>query len=62
MLKEVRLVDILLKHKQSGVYVSQRKLRLLVFKEKHYNSIAGYRGEKEKFTIEWCQRGTIGHA
>jgi hypothetical protein len=45
-LKEVRLVNGLFKHKQSGVYVPQGKLRLLAFKEIYHSPIAGHRGEK----------------
>ena len=49
-LKEDKLVDGLLKYKQSWVYVPQGKLRLLVLKEEHDSSIAGYRGEKTTIT------------
>ena len=45
-LKEVRLVDVLFKYKQSWVYVPQGKLRLLAFKEKYHSAVAGHRGEK----------------
>ena len=45
-LKKVKLVDGLLKYKQSQVYVPQGKLRLLVLKEEHDSPIAGHRGEK----------------
>ena len=45
-LKEVKLVDGLLKYKQSRVYVPQGKLRLLVLKEEHDSPITGYREEK----------------
>ena len=45
-LKEIKLVDGLLKYKQSRVYVPEGKLRLLVLKEEHDSPIAGHRGEK----------------
>lgn len=45
-LKEIKLVNGLLKYKQSRVYVPQGKLRLLVLKEEHDSPIAGHRGEK----------------
>jgi hypothetical protein len=45
-LKNVKLVDGLLKYRQSWVYVSQRKLGILMFKEKYHTTIAGHRGEK----------------
>ena len=45
-LKEVKLLDGLLKYKQSRLYVPQGKLRLLVLKEEHDSPIAGHRGEK----------------
>jgi hypothetical protein len=44
--KEIKLVNGLLKYKQSRVYVPQGKLRLLVLKEEHDSPIAGHRGEK----------------
>lgn len=40
--KDVNLVEGLLKYKQSQVCVSQGKLRLLVWKEKHDSPIAGH--------------------
>ena len=49
-LKEVKLVDGLLKYKQSRVYVLQGKLRLLVLKEKYDSFIVSHIGEKT--TIE----------
>jgi hypothetical protein len=45
-LKEVKLVDGLLKDKQSWVYMPQGKLRLWTFYEKYHSLIAGYREEK----------------
>jgi hypothetical protein len=45
-LKEIKLVDGLLKYKQSRVYVPQGKLKLLIVEEEHDNPIAGHRGEK----------------
>ena len=45
-LRKDKLVDGLLKYKQSRVYVPQSKLRLLVLKEKHNSPIAAHRGEK----------------
>ena len=42
---EVKLLDGLLKYKQSQLYVSQSKLRLLVLKEEHDSPIADHRGE-----------------
>ena len=59
-LKEIKLVDGLLKYKQSRMYMLQHKLRLLAFKEKYHSPIAGYREEKQ-FTLEWCQGGTISY-
>lgn len=44
-LKEVKLINELLKCNQSHVYVPQSKLRLLVLKEKHDSSIIGQRGK-----------------
>ena len=41
-LKEIKLVDGLLKYKQSWVYVPQGKLRFLVLKEEHDSPIAGH--------------------
>jgi hypothetical protein len=46
-LKLIKLVDGLLKYKQSWVYVFQRKLRLLYLKEKHIAS------HKEKKSPHW---------
>jgi hypothetical protein len=48
-LKLIKLVDGLLKYKQSWVYVFQRKLRLLYLKEKHNSPIASH---KEKLLAE----------
>jgi hypothetical protein len=45
-LKEIKLVDGLLKFKQSWMCVPQGKLRLLVLKEEHDCPIASHRGEK----------------
>ena len=45
-LEEVKLVDGLLKYKQSRVYVPQGKLGLLVLKEEYDSPIAGHRREK----------------
>ena len=45
-LKEIKLVDGILKFKHSWMYVPQGKLRLLVLKEEHNNSIVSHRGEK----------------
>jgi hypothetical protein len=45
-LKEIKLVDRLLRFKQSWMYIPQGKLRLLVLKEEHDSPIAGHRGEK----------------
>jgi hypothetical protein len=46
-LKEVKLVDGLLKDTQSWEYVPQGKLRLWPFNEKYHSLIAGHRGEKK---------------
>ena len=51
VLKEVKLVDGLLKYKQSWVYVPQGKLGLLVLKEEHDNPIVGHRGEKTTIAV-----------
>ena len=51
MLKEVKLVDGLLKYKQSRVYVPQGKLKLLVLKEVHDSPIVGHRGEKTTIAV-----------
>ena len=51
-LKEVKLVDGLLKYKQSRGYVPKGKLRLWVLKEIYHSPIGGHRGEET--TIEWC--------
>lgn len=45
-LKGFKLINALFKYKQSGVYVLQTKLRLLIFKEEHHSFIANYRGKK----------------
>jgi hypothetical protein len=45
-LKEIKLVDGLLKYKQSRMYVPQGKFRLLVLEEEYDNPIAGHRREK----------------
>ena len=66
-LKDVKLVDGLLKYKQSQVYVPQGKLRLLVLKEEHNSSIAGHRGEKTTIAAVskryyWpCMKEEISH-
>ena len=66
-LKEVKLVDGLLKYKQSRVYVPQGKLRLLVLKEEHDSPIAGHRGEKTTIAAVskryyWpCMKEEIAH-
>ena len=46
VIKEIKLLDGLLKFEQSWVYVSQRKLTLLIFKEKYHSLIANHRGRK----------------
>ena len=45
-LKEVKLVDGLLKYKQSWVYVPQLALRLFIFKDKYDSPIASQKDEK----------------
>ena len=45
-LKKIKLVDGLLKDKQSWVYVPQLKLRILIFKKIYHTTIAGHWGEK----------------
>jgi hypothetical protein len=45
-LKEVKLVDGLLKYKQSWVYAPQRKLRLFIFREKYHTTSVGHKREK----------------
>jgi hypothetical protein len=60
VLKEVRLLDALLKDKQSQVYVPQCKLKLWVFMEKYDSPIGGHR--REKFTIKWYKKDIIGRA
>ena len=45
-LKEIKLVDGLLKYKKNWMYVLQGELRLLVLKVEHNSSIASHRGEK----------------
>jgi hypothetical protein len=40
-LKKVSLVDGLLNYKKIWVYVPQRKVRILIFKEKYHTTIAG---------------------
>ena len=42
-LKEIKMVDRLLKYKTSWVYVPQGKLGQLVLNEKHDNSIIGHK-------------------
>ena len=44
--KEVKMMDKLLKSKQILVYVSPRKLTLLVLQDKYDSLVAGHRGEK----------------
>ena len=67
-LKEVGLVDGLLKYTQSRVNVPQRKLRPLVLKEIYQSSIAEHNKKNKNIknwiytTIEWCQRDIIGRA
>jgi hypothetical protein len=66
-LKEIKLVDGLLKYKQNQVYVSHGKLRLLVFKEEHDSPIAGHRREKATIVAVlrmyyWpCMKEIIAH-
>ena len=60
VLKEVTLVDGLLKYKPSQVNVPQGKLRLLVLNEEYDSAIVGHIGEKT--IIEWYQEGSIGRA
>ena len=50
-LTEIKLLDGLLRFIQSWVYVPQRKLRLLVLKEKHDSPIADHRGEKTTIVV-----------
>jgi hypothetical protein len=44
--KELRLVDGLIKYKQSWIYMLQQKLMLLVLKEEHDSPIGGHRGKR----------------
>ena len=46
-LKDIKLVDGLLKYKQSRVCVPQGKLRLLELKEEHDSLFVGHLGEKK---------------
>ena len=50
-LKEVKLVNGLLKYKQSRVYVLQGKLRFLILKKEYDSPIAGHRGEKTTIAV-----------
>jgi hypothetical protein len=56
VLKEVKLVDELLKYQQSRVYVSQGRLRMWVVKEACDNPIAGHIGGNA--TIYVCRMTT----
>ena len=49
--KDIKLANGLLKYKQSRMYVSQGKFRLLVLNEEYDSPIAGYRGEKGTIAI-----------
>jgi hypothetical protein len=53
-LKEVKLVDKMLKYKQIGVCLAQDKLKLLVLKQKYDSFFVGHRKGK-KTTIECCK-------
>ena len=44
--RRLSLVDDILKYKQSWMYMSEPKLRLLVLKEEHDSPITSHRGEK----------------
>ena len=65
--KVLKLVDGLLKYKQSQMYVPQGRLRLLVLKKKHDSPIAGHRGEKTTIAAVskknyWpCMKEEIAH-
>ena len=45
-LRDIKLANGLLKYKQSRMYISQDKLRLLVLNKEHDSLIAGHRSEK----------------